>query len=127
MKVLEGLLYTKDHEWIKVEGDKAYIGVTDYAQDSLGDIVYVELPDIDDEFEMEDSFAVVESVKAAADIYIPVDGRVLEINEELEDDPSLVNEDPYENWMILVELEDKSQLDELMDHEEYEKFLEEEV
>ncbi|MCB5558941.1 glycine cleavage system protein GcvH [Anaerosalibacter bizertensis] len=127
MKVLEGLLYTRDHEWIKVEGDKAYIGVTDYAQDSLGDIVYVELPDIDDEFEMEDSFAVVESVKAAADIYIPVDGRVLEINEELEDDPSLVNEDPYENWMILVELEDKSQLDELMDHEEYEKFLEEEV
>ncbi|MBW4827050.1 MAG: glycine cleavage system protein GcvH [Clostridiaceae bacterium] len=127
MKVLEDLLYTKDHEWIKVEGNKAYIGVTDYAQDSLGDIVYVELPDIDDEFEMEDSFAVVESVKAAADIYIPVDGRVLEINEELEDDPSLVNEDPYENWMILVELEDKSQLDELMDHGEYEKFLEEEV
>lgn len=127
MKVLEGLLYTKDHEWIKVEGDKAYIGVTDYAQDSLGDIVYVELPDIDDEFEMEDSFAVVESVKAAADIYIPVDGRVLEINEELEDDPSLVNEDPYENWMVLVELEDTSQLDELMDHKEYEKFLEGEV
>lgn len=127
MRVLEGLLYTKDHEWIKVEGDKAYIGVTDYAQDSLGDIVYVELPDIDDEFEMEDSFAVVESVKAAADIYMPVDGKVLEINEELEDDPGLINEDPYENWMILVELEDKSQLDELMDHEEYEKFLEEEV
>lgn len=126
MKILEDLLYTNDHEWLKVEEDKAYIGITDYAQDALGDIVYVELPEIDDEFEMEEAFAVVESVKAAADIYIPVDGRVLEINEDLEDDPSLVNEDPYENWMIAVELEDKSQLDELMNSGEYEKFLEEE-
>ncbi|MCR2043492.1 glycine cleavage system protein GcvH [Anaerosalibacter massiliensis] len=126
MKILEDLLYTNDHEWLKVEEDKAYIGITDYAQDALGDIVYVELPEVDDEFEMEEAFAVVESVKAAADIYIPVDGRVLEINEDLEDDPSLVNEDPYESWMIAVELEDKSQLDELMNSGEYEKFLEEE-
>lgn len=126
MKILEDLLYTNDHEWLKVEEDKAYIGITDYAQDALGDIVYVELPEVDDEFEMEEAFAVVESVKAAADIYIPVGGRVLEINEDLEDDPSLVNEDPYESWMIAVELEDKSQLDELMNSGEYEKFLEEE-
>lgn len=127
MKVLENLLYTNDHEWLKVEGNKAYIGITDYAQDALGDIVYIELPDLEDEFEIEEEFAVVESVKAAADIYMAVDGKILEINEGLEDDPSLVNEDAYESWMVLVELEDKTQLDDLMDDGEYEKFLEEEA
>ncbi|WP_416197376.1 MAG: glycine cleavage system protein GcvH [Sporanaerobacter sp.] len=127
MRVLKDLLYTKDHEWIKVDGNKAYVGVADYAQEQLGDIVYVELPDVDDEFEIEEAFGAVESVKAAADIYMPVSGKVLEINEALEDDPSLLNQDPYENWMILIELSDASQLDDLMNAKDYEKYLEEEA
>lgn len=126
MKVSKGLLYTKDHEWIKVDGNKAYVGVADYAQAQLGDIVYVELPSVDDELEREESFAAVESVKAAADIYMPVDGKVLEVNEALEDEPNLLNEDPYDNWMILVEISNPSQLDDLMNAEDYEKYLEEE-
>lgn len=127
MKVVKGLIYTEDHEWVKVDGEEAYIGVSDYAQDSLGDIVYVELPEIEDEIDQDDSFSAVESVKAAADIYMPIDGVVTEINEDLLDNPELLNEDPYENWMIKVEITDKSQIDELMTSEEYEKFLEEEV
>lgn len=126
MKAMKGLLYTKSHEWIKVEGNKAYVGVADYAQAQLGDIVYVELPSIDDEIEKEEAYAAVESVKAAADIFMPVDGKVLEINEALEDEPNLLNEDPYENWMIMIEISDSSQLDDLMNSEEYEKYLEEE-
>lgn len=121
MKVLEGLLYTEDHEWIKVEGDKAYIGITDFAQDSLGDIVFVELPEIDSEFSKKDTFGVVESVKAASDLYIPIAGKVTEINEEIVDDPALVNKDPYENWMIAIEVTDSSELDELLTSEQYEK------
>ena len=127
MKVVKGLLYSNDHEWVKVEGEEAFVGISDYAQEHLGDIVYVELPEVDDELEKEDSFAAVESVKAAADVYIPVSGKVIEINEALEDDPALLNADPYENWIIKVSLTDKSQLDELMTSEDYEKFLAEEV
>jgi glycine cleavage system H protein len=127
MKVVKGLYYTEDHEWIKVDGEEAYVGVADYAQDSLGDIVYVELPEVDDEIAKEEAFSAVESVKAAADIYMPVDGKVIEINEELLDDPALLNQDPYENWMIKIEITDKSQLDDLMTSEEYEKFLDEEA
>jgi len=127
MKVLKDLYYTKDHEWIKVEGNEGYIGLTDYAQDQLGDIVYVELPEIDDEFEKEEAFSAVESVKAASDVYMPVDGKILEVNETLLDEPGLLNEDPYENWIVKIEILDKSQLDELMSSEEYEKYLEEEV
>lgn len=127
MKVLEGLYYTKDHEWVKVEGNEGYIGLTDYAQDQLGDIVYVELPEVDDEFEKEEAFSAVESVKAASDVYMPVDGKILEVNEALLDEPALLNEDPYENWIVKIEILDKSQLDELMTSEEYEKYLEEEV
>jgi glycine cleavage system H protein len=127
MKVVKGLYYTEDHEWIKVDGEEAYVGVADYAQDSLGDIVYVELPEVDDEIAKEETFSAVESVKAAADIYMPVDGKVIEINEELLDDPALLNQDPYENWMIKIEITDKSQLDDLMTSEEYEKFLDEEA
>jgi len=126
MKVMKGLLYTKDHEWIKVDGNKAYVGVADYAQSQLGDIVYVELPSVDDELEKEDAFAAVESVKAAADIYMPVSGKVIETNEALEDEPNLLNEDPYENWMIMIELSDTSELDDLMNSEDYEKYLAEE-
>jgi glycine cleavage system H protein len=127
MKVVKGLYYTEDHEWVKVDGEEAYVGIADFAQDSLGDIVYVELPDVDDEFDKEEAFSAVESVKAAADIYMPVDGKVIEINEELLDDPALLNQDPYENWMIKIEMTDKSQLDDLMTSEEYEKFLDEEA
>ena len=127
MKVVKGLLYATDHEWVKVDGDTAYIGIADFAQNQLGDIVYVELPEIDDELDKEDDFSAIESVKAAADVYMPVSGKVLEVNEDLMDDPALLNADPYENWMIKVELTDKSELDELMTSEEYEKFIAEEV
>lgn len=127
MKVLKDLYYSEDHEWVKVEGDEAYIGITDFAQEQLGDIVYVELPEIDDEFEKDDSFSALESVKAASDAYIPVDGRVIEINEDLLDSPELLNSDPYDSWIIKVELSDKSQLDELMSSGEYEEHIAEEV
>lgn len=123
MKVINGLYYTEDHEWVKVEGDMALIGITDYAQHSLGDIVYVELPEVDDEFSAKDIFGVVESVKAASDIYIPVDGKVLEVNEALVDDPSLVNSDAFGSWMIKIELGDVSQLDSLMNSKQYEEFI----
>ncbi len=119
MNVLQDLLYTKDHEWIKVEGDKAYIGITDYAQHALGDIVFVELSEVDTELSAGDSFGAVESVKAASDVYIPVSGTVVETNEEIIDDPSLLNQDAYANWMVCVTLSDKSELDELMNAEQY--------
>lgn len=127
MKVIEGLYYTNDHEWLKVDGDEAYVGLSDYAQDQLGDIVYVELPEVDDEFAKEEVFSAVESVKAAADVFMPVDGKIVAVNEELLDDPALLNQDPYEAWIVKIELTDKSQLDELMTSDEYEKFLDEEV
>ncbi len=127
MKVLSGLFYTKDHEWVKVEGSAALVGVTDFAQHSLGSIVYVELPEIDEEFEAEDSFGTIESVKAASDMLMPVSGTVTEVNEELDNDPSLVNSDPYENWIIKITLSDASELDELMNAEEYEAYCNEEA
>ncbi len=126
-KVVKGLFYSKDHEWVKVEGNEAYVGIADYAQHHLGDIVYVELPEVDDEFEKEEAFAAVESVKAASDVYLPVGGKVVAINEELIDDPALLNADAYENWMVKIELADKDELEELMTSEDYEKFLAEEV
>ncbi|MTI81334.1 MAG: glycine cleavage system protein GcvH [Firmicutes bacterium] len=122
----EGLKYSKEHEWIRLEGNKATIGITDYAQDSLGDIVFVELPNIDDEFESDDVLGVVESVKAASDIYIPLSGKIVEINEELVDSPETINEDPYEKgWIVAIELSDTSQLADLLSKEDYEAFLEE--
>lgn len=124
--VLEGLFYTKDHEWVRVEGEKAYIGITDYAQHSLGSIVYVELPAVGDEIEMDENLGVVESVKAASDIIMPVSGEVLEINEELEDSPELINDGPYDNHLVVVALKDKSELDDLMGKEDYEAFISEE-
>lgn len=127
MKVAKDLFYSKDHEWVKVDGEVALIGITDFAQEHLGDIVYVELPEVDDELAKEDAFSAVESVKAAADVYIPVSGKVIAVNEALIDDPALINVGPYENWIIKVELSDKTQLEELMTSEEYEKFLAEEV
>lgn len=127
MKVLKSLLYTKEHEWVKVSGGKAYIGITDFAQHSLGDIVFVELPEVDSELAEGDAFGVVESVKAASDVYMPIDGKILEANEVVVDDPAIINEDAYENWLILVEVANKEQLDELMTAEEYEDFCSKEA
>lgn len=126
MKVIKDLFYTEDHEWIKVEGEEAYIGITDFAQDELGDIVYVELPEEDEEVDKDEVFAGVESVKAASDAFMPIDGVVVEANEELLDSPELLNEDAFGNWIVKVEIKDKSQLDELMSSEEYEDFISEE-
>ena len=127
MKVLENLKYTKEHEWLKVEGNTALFGITDYAQNMLGGIVYVELPEEDDELEIGENFAVIESVKAATDIVAPVDGTVLEANETLDDSPELMNDSPYEAWIVKIELSDPSQLDELMDAKAYEAFCQEEA
>ncbi|NLX70697.1 MAG: glycine cleavage system protein GcvH [Clostridiales bacterium] len=127
MKVIEGLKYSKDHEWVKVDGNKAIIGITDYAQDSLGDVVFVDLPEPGEVVNAGDAAAVVESVKAAADIYSPVSGTIIEVNTELEGSPELINEDPYQNWIIVVEINDASELDFLMDAEEYERFCKEEA
>ncbi len=119
------LKYTDDHEWIRVENGKAYVGLTHYAQEQLGDVVFVELPDIGEEFEMGDSFGVVESVKTVSDLFMPVAGKIVEINEGMEDSPEAVNEDPYgEGWIVAIEIEDKGQLDQLMDSEAYQKTLE---
>ncbi|WKY48792.1 glycine cleavage system protein GcvH [Eubacteriaceae bacterium ES3] len=121
MKIVEGLKYSSDHEWVKVEGEKAYIGITDFAQHSLGDIVFVELPEVGDEIEKEGVFGTVESVKAASDVFLPVSGKVVEVNEALVDEPELVNADAFENWMVCVELTNPEELDELMDAADYEK------
>ncbi|HLS53652.1 MAG TPA: glycine cleavage system protein GcvH [Tissierellaceae bacterium] len=127
MKVLKDLYYTDEHEWLKVEDGEALIGITDYAQDQLGDIVYVELPEVEDEISKDEGFAAVESVKAASDIYMPVDGRIIEVNEELLDSPELLNDEPYETWIVKIELTDEAQLDDLMTSEEYEEYTSEEV
>jgi glycine cleavage system H protein len=122
MRIQEGLYYSKNHEWVKVESDKAYVGITDFAQHSLGDIVYAELPEIDTVLNAGDTLGTVESVKAASDVYCPISGKVVEVNQSVADDPSLLNSDPYENWMICVEMNDPSELDELMSPEEYSDF-----
>ena len=123
-KVLEGLFYSKSHEYVKVEGDEAYIGITDYAQKELGNIVYVDLPEVDDEVAADEEFGAVESVKAASDLNSPVSGTVVEVNEKLEDKPELINQDAFANWIIKVKLSDKSELDGLMDAEAYNKMIE---
>lgn len=120
-KVIEGLFYSESHEYVKVEGDFAYIGITDYAQHALGNVVYVDMPEVDDEVEAEEDFGAVESVKAASDLISPVSGTVVEVNEALEDKPELLNEDAFENWIIKVQLSDKSELDALMDAAAYEE------
>lgn len=121
-KVIEGLYYSKSHEYVKVEGEYGYIGITDYAQHALGNVVYVDLPEVDDEVEAGEEFGAVESVKAASDLISPVTGTVVEINEALEDEPELVNADAYANWIIKVKLSDAIELDELMDAAAYEAF-----
>lgn len=122
MKTLKDLFYSNDHEWVRVEGNKAYVGISDFAQHALGDIVFVELPDIDSEFTSGDVFGVVESVKAASDMNIPLSGKVLEINEAIVDSPELVNEDSYVNWMLVIEIANKEELNELMNEEQYKEY-----
>lgn len=118
-KVIEGLYYSESHEYVKVEGDFAYVGITDYAQHALGNVVYVDMPEVDDEVEADEDFGAVESVKAASDLISPVSGTVVEVNEALEDKPELLNEDAFENWIMKVQLSDKSELDALMDATAY--------
>lgn len=123
-KVIEGLYYSESHEFVRVEGEYGYIGITDYAQNALGNVVFVDMPEVDDEIEAGEDFGAVESVKAASDLISPVSGTVVEINENLEDTPELVNKDAYENWIIKVELTNKEELNELMDAEAYKNFCE---
>ena len=114
-KILEGLKYSESHEWVKVEGHVAVIGVSDFAQKEMGDITYVDVPDVDDEVEAGEEFGALESVKAASDLISPVSGKVVAVNEELEDAPEKINEDAYASWIIKVEMSDPSELEDLMD------------
>ena len=123
-KVLEGLYYSESHEFVRVEGEYGYIGITDYAQNALGNVVYVDMPEVDDEVSAGEEFGAVESVKAASDLMSPVTGVVVEVNEALEDQPELINQDAYENWIIKVTIADKSELDNLMDAKAYTAFCE---
>ncbi|MEK4302324.1 glycine cleavage system protein GcvH [Oceanobacillus sp. FSL W8-0428] len=126
MSLPEDYLYSKEHEWVKKEDGKVRIGITDFAQDELGDIVFVELPEVGDSLELDEPFGSVESVKTVSELYAPVSGKVVEVNEELEDSPELVNESPYEKaWMIVIEVEDDNDLSELLDAEAYQEFIEE--
>ena len=127
MEFPQGLKYSREHEWVKVEGNVAIIGITEFAQSELGDVVYVELPEAGSAVEANSTFGVVESVKAVSDLYAPVSGSVREVNTQLEDEPELVNSDPYEDgWMIRVEMSDTSELDDLLGTDEYKTFIEEE-
>jgi len=127
MEFPEELKYTEEHEWVLIEDGVATVGITDFAQDSLGDVVFVELPEVGAVLEAGKSFGVVESVKAVSDVYAPVSGEVIEVNEELPDTPELVNTSPYEDgWMVKIKVSDNGELDELMDAEAYQEFVEEE-
>ncbi|MBU9710464.1 glycine cleavage system protein GcvH [Evansella tamaricis] len=120
------LKYSEEHEWVKVEGGKVRIGITDFAQSELGDIVFVELPEVGDDIEADEPFGSVESVKTVSELYAPISGKVVEVNEELDDSPEFVNESPYEKaWMIIVEPTDSSEVDNLMSSEQYEEMISE--
>ncbi|MCF0188711.1 MAG: glycine cleavage system protein GcvH [Bacteroidaceae bacterium] len=119
-KVIEGLRYAESHEWVKIDGSIATVGITDYAQSQLGNIVYVDMPEVDDEVAKGEEFGAVESVKAASDLYSPVSGTVVEINEALADQPELINQDAFENWIMKVEISDASEAEDLLDAAAYE-------
>lgn len=124
MAVPSEFKYSKEHEWVKVDGNEATIGITEYAQGELGDIVFVELPETDEEISEGDTFGSVESVKTVSELYAPLSGKVLEVNEELEDSPEFVNESPYEKaWMVKVEISDESELDNLLSADEYSEMI----
>lgn len=126
MKIEEELFYTASHEWVRREGKVAYIGISDHAQESLGDIVYVELPELDTELKKGEEATTIESVKAASAIYTPLSGKIIEVNDSLEDTPELINEKPYEAFIFAVEITDESELDDLLDAGAYEKLIAEE-
>ena len=123
-KVIEGLYYSESHEFVRVEGDFGFVGITDYAQNALGNVVYVDMPEVDDEVTAGEEVGAVERVKAASDLISPVSGTVVEVNDALEDTPELINQDAFENWIIKVELSDKADLDNLMDAKAYAAFCE---
>lgn len=122
-KVIEGLYYSESHEYVKVDGEYGYIGITDYAQKELGNVVYVDMPEVDDEVEAGEEFGAVESVKAASDLNTPVSGTVVDVNEALEDEPGLINKDAFANWIIKVKMSDADELGKLMNAEAYTKFI----
>ncbi|MBR2606706.1 MAG: glycine cleavage system protein GcvH [Bacteroidaceae bacterium] len=124
-KIIDGLFYAESHEYVKIEGEYGYVGITDYAQHELGNVVYVDMPEVDDEVSAGEDFGAVESVKAASDLISPVSGVVVEINEALNDSPELINSDPYENWIIKVQLSDASETENLMDAAAYKEFIKE--
>ena len=126
-KVIEGLYYSESHEYVRVEGDFGYIGITDYAQEKLGAVTYVDMPEVDDEVEAGQEFGAVENDKASSDLFAPVSGVVVERKDELEDHPELLNEDAFGNWIIKVEMSDESELENLMDAAAYEAFCEKEA
>jgi glycine cleavage system H protein len=124
----DNLKYHKEHTWIKVSGRKVTIGITDYAQDALGDIVYIDLPEVDTDVETDSEIGEIESTKATSSIISPVSGRVIEVNEDLSESPEIINEDPYgKGWIAVLEIDDTSELDDLMDASEYTKYVEEEA
>ena len=123
-KVIEGLYYSESHEYVRVEGEYGYVGITDYAQSQLGNVVYVDMPEEDDEVTAGEEFGAVESVKAASDLFSSVSGTVVEVNSALEDEPELINQDAFENWIMKVRLSDSSELENLLDAEAYAKICE---
>lgn len=126
MNIPKDLLYTEDHEWIRIDEELAVVGITDYAQSELGDIVYVDLPDIGAEVNQGDSFGTIEAVKAVSDLYMPLSGEVLEVNESLNNNPEMINKDPYkEGWMIKIKLSNLTQREELLDSKQYENLIKE--
>lgn len=127
MSLPNDLLYSKEHEWVKKEGNTVRVGITDFAQDELGDIVFVELPEVGDEIKIDEPFGSVESVKTVSELYAPISGKIVEVNTNLEDSPELVNEAPYEGaWMIVIEPSDESELDNLLSPEAYKELIEQE-
>lgn len=125
-KILEELKYTKDHEWAQIDGEMASIGVSDFAQAALGDIVFVELPEKGTELKKGDAFGVVESIKSVSDLYSPISGEVVEVNEKLEDEPESLNSSPYDSWIVKVKIKNTSELDELLDSTAYKQHCEDE-
>ena len=124
-KIEEGLYYAESHEFVRVDGNFGYVGITDYAQSQLGNVVYVDMPEVDDEVNAGEEFGAVESVKAASDLISPISGTVVEVNEALENKPELINQDAFSNWTMKVEMNDASEVEKLMDAEAYKKFCNE--
>ena len=124
MNTPDNLLYTNEHEWIRVEANEAFVGITDFAQSELGDIVFVELPNTNDEFEKNDVFGTIEAVKTLADLFLPVSGKILEVNEKIEDEPELINSDPYnDGWLIKMSISNPDELNEILKPEDYKKII----